>query len=191
MGMEQGVTKRKVFILLARGFEEVDVSAVTRILRGSGFSVSVVGLTAGAVRGAYGLSLVADCALSEVDMELPQAAILPGGVQATRRFSAEPRVHTLLRQVADQQGYVMAIDTAHAVLRSAGVLDRRRVGSGNGSEREGPGRPALGWRGEGTELGGMEGLPSGRVRVEGRVILGQGSDSAQEAALTLASTLES
>jgi len=189
--MVQEVTKGKVFVLLARGFEEVDVSAVTRILRGSGLSVAVVGLTAGPVRGAYGLSLVPDCALSEVEMELPQATVLPGGTQAARRFSAEPRVHTLLRQVADQRGYVMAIDTAHAVLHSAGVLSGREPGAGNGAEQEGSERPAVGWRGKSSPLGGMEGLPSERVRVEGRVILSQGSDSAQEAALTLASMLES
>ena len=75
-GMEQNVAKGKVVILLARGFEEVDVSAVTRILRGSGFSVSVVGLTAGPTRGAYGLSLVADCALGEVDAELTNFPVL-------------------------------------------------------------------------------------------------------------------
>ena len=177
--MVQKVMKGKVFVLLARGFEEVDVSAVTRILRGSGLSVALVGLTAGPVRGAYGLSLMPDCALSEAGTELPQAAILPGGVQATRRFGAEPRVHTLLRQVASQRGYVMAIETAQAVLRSAGVLGGREVGSGNGPGRAGSG------------LGGMEGLLSERVRVEGRVILSQGSGSAQEAALRLASMLES
>jgi putative intracellular protease/amidase len=191
--MVQEVTKGKVFVLVARGFEEADVSAVTRILRGAGLSVRVVGLTAGPVRGAYGLSLVPDCALSEVDKELPQAAVLPGGVQATRRFSAEPRVHTLLRTVASQRGYVMAIDTAHAVLHNAGVLARREPGSGNGPGREGAGRAVPGWRGESSPLGGLEGLPTERVWVEGRegrVILGQGSDSAQEAAWRLASMLE-
>ena len=188
--MEQKVTKGKVFVLLAHGFEEIDVSAVTRILRGSGLSVSVVGLTAGPVRGAYGLSLVTDCALSEVDTELPQAAILPGGIQATRRFSAEPRVHTLLRQVAEERGYVMAIDTARAVLRSAGVLGSREPGSGNGAQWGRFERLAAGWRGGDSPLDGLDGLPCERVRVEGRVILSQGSDSAEEAALTLASMLE-
>jgi 4-methyl-5(b-hydroxyethyl)-thiazole monophosphate biosynthesis len=188
--MEQNVAKGKVFILLARGFEEVDVSAVTRILRGSGFSVSVVGLTAGPVRGAYGLFLVADCALSEVDNELPQAAILPGGIQATRRFSAEPRVLTLLRHVAGGQGYVMAIDTARAVLHGAGVLGSGESERGNGSEWGRFEGPAAGWRGGDSPLDGLEGLPCERVRVEGRVILSQGSDSAEEAALTLASMLE-
>ena len=188
--MTQTVTKGQVFVLLARGFEEVDVSAVTRILRGCGFSVSVVGLTAGPVRGAYGLSLVADCALSEVDTELPQAAILPGGIQATRRFSAEPRVHALLRQVAEGRGYVMAIDTARAVLRSAGVLGGWEAATGNGAQWRRFEEPAVGLRAGDSPLDGLEELPCERVRVEGPVILSQGSDSAEEAALTLASLLE-
>ena len=188
--MEHELTKGKVIVLLARGFEEVDVSAVTRILRGSGLSVSVVGLTAGPVRGAYGLSLVADCALGDVDTELPQAAVLPGGIQATRRFSAEPRVHTLLRQVVDGQGYVMAIDTSRTVLRSAGVLGTREAARSNGSARGRFEKPVMRWHGGESPLDGLEGLPCERVRVEGRVILSQGSDSAEEAALTLASMLE-
>jgi len=190
MDMEQRVTKGKIVVLLAHGFEEVDVSAVTRILRGSGLSVSVVGLTAGPTRGAYGLSLVADCALSEVDTELPQAAILPGGIQATRRFNAEPRVHALVRQVVEGQGYVMAIDTSRTVLRSAGVLGSRESASCNEAQRGRFERPAAGWGGGGSPLDGLEGLPCERVRVEGRVILSQGSDAAEEAALTLASMLE-
>ena len=100
-------------------------------------------------------------------------------------------MHTLLRQVADRQGYVMAIDTARAVLHSAGILGGREPGSDSGSERKGSGRPALAWRSESSLSGGLAELPSERVRVEGRVILSQGSDSAEEAALTLASMLES
>ena len=44
--------KSRVYVMLAPGFEEVDVSTVTCSLRRAGFSVTVVGLTAGLVRGA-------------------------------------------------------------------------------------------------------------------------------------------
>jgi 4-methyl-5(b-hydroxyethyl)-thiazole monophosphate biosynthesis len=180
-----------VLILLAAGFEETDVSTVTRALRRAGPSVAVVGLRAGAVRGAYGLSLAPDCPLSEVEMDLPRAVILPGGVQATRRFAADPRVHRLLRRVIEQRGYVLAIDTAYTILRSAGVLDT------DGSRSQGrPGeacsdRPAFGWGSEKGHLGTAEGLPAERVLVLGPIIFGRDSGSAQEAALTLAALLES
>jgi putative intracellular protease/amidase len=175
--------KSKVLVLVAPGFEEADVSTVTRTLRRSGLSVAVVGLTAGPVRGAYGLSLVPDLTLSEVDIERPRAVVLPGGVQGSRRFNADPRVHLLLRQVAGQGGYVLAIDTAYTVLCSAGALGRGEAGPGNGAGEETGEGPALGWRGEA--------VVSERVSVKGPVIFGQDSGAAQEAALALASLLES
>jgi putative intracellular protease/amidase len=157
----QMVMKGKVYVIVADGFEEMDVSAVTCTLRGLGLPVAVVGLTAGPVRGAYGLSLVPDCTLGEVVMDSPRAAVLPGGILAARRFSAEPRVHALLRQVVDHNGYLMAIDTARTVLYSAGVSATGEVG----------------------------GQPSGRVLVKGHVIVSEDSGAAEEAALTLASML--
>ena len=157
----QMVMKDKIYVMVADGFEEMDVSAVTCTLRGLGLPVAVVGLTTGPVRGAYGLSLMPDCTLGEVAMDSPRAAVLPGGILAARRFSAEPRVHALLRKIADCGGYVMAIDTACTVLCRAGM-------SANG------------------EVGGQ---PSGRVLVKGHVIVSQDSGAAEEAALTLASML--
>jgi 4-methyl-5(b-hydroxyethyl)-thiazole monophosphate biosynthesis len=181
----------KVLVLLARGFEETDVSTVTRALRRAGRSVAVVGLRAGAVQGAYGLSLAPDCPLSEVEMELPRAVVLPGGVQGTRRFAADPRVHRLLRRVIEQGGYVLAIDTAYSILLSAGVLDPGGCRSNGGPGEESADRPVFG---RGPEMGFLraaDGLPSERVLVQGHVIFGRDSGSAQEAALTLASLLES
>ena len=170
--------RSNVYVLLAPGFEETDVSTVTRNLRRSGFRVAVVSLTAGSVRGAYGLSLAPDWTLSEVEAENPGAIVLPGSIQAARQLNADPRVHTLLRRVVGQEGYVVAFDTAYTVLRSAGLVAN---GEGSGDETNRPAVPA--WHGEG--------LPSERVLVEGRVVFCRDSGAAQEAALTLVSLLES
>lgn len=115
--------KGRIFILVAPGFEEADVSAVTRTLRRSGLPVAIVGLAAGPIRGNYGLALKPDVVLSETEAGFPSAVVLPGGIQGARRLNAEPRVHALLRQVISQGGYVMALDAAYVVLRSSGVLD--------------------------------------------------------------------
>jgi 4-methyl-5(b-hydroxyethyl)-thiazole monophosphate biosynthesis len=140
--------------------------------------VAVVGLTAGPVRGAYGLSLAPDWALSEVEMEQPRAVVLPGAMQAARQLNGDPRVHLLLRRVVDAGGYVVALDTAYVVLHNAGLL----------SSDESSGAEAV--RGHGAGWNGL-GLLSGRVLVEGQVVFARDSVSAQEAALTLVSLLES
>jgi 4-methyl-5(b-hydroxyethyl)-thiazole monophosphate biosynthesis len=176
------LSRERVLVLIARGAEEADVSTMTRTLRRSGVSVAVAGLQAGPVRGAYGLSLVPDLALSEVEREMPRAAILPGGVQATRRLNADPRVHKLLRHVVEQGGYVVAIDTAYTVLHAAGILEVPTSAPGMGVENGTYGNGAVQW--------GGEGLASDRVSVQGQVIFARDSGAAQEAALTLVSLLE-
>lgn len=172
-------TLNKVLILVARGFDETDVSTATRALRRTGWPVAVVGLRAGAVQGAYGLSLAPDCPLSEVEMEVPRAVVLPGGAQGARRFCADPRVHRLLRCVIQQRGYVLAIDTAYTVLRSAGVLEPAGCQSGGRPGEEASGMPVLGWDTEIRVLN-ISDRPYERVWVEGQVLFGRDSGSVQE-----------
>jgi 4-methyl-5(b-hydroxyethyl)-thiazole monophosphate biosynthesis len=183
------MAKNGILVLLAPGFEEIDVCAVTRTLRRSGFSVTVIGLTAGLVRGTYGLSLAPDCTLNEVEKERPRAIVLPGGVQATRKFNADPRVHRFLRRVAGEGGYVMALDTAYTVVRRAGVLEMPET-QWNGAPGEETAEPAVfGWGSEVALLDAIDELPAERVLVEGRLVFAQDSAVAKEAALTLAALL--
>jgi 4-methyl-5(b-hydroxyethyl)-thiazole monophosphate biosynthesis len=171
--MQKG-QKARIFVLLAPGFEENDVITVTRTLRRLGFPVALVGLTAGPLRGSYGLSLAPDGTLSDVEAEQPQVVVLPGGVQGARQLNADPRVHVLLRQVVEQGGYVLALDIAYMVLQSAGVLGGTEKDAAEGSPSRWP----------------SETLPSERVFVDGQVVFGRESGAAQESALTLAALLE-
>lgn len=173
-GIMQRLKRGQVFVLLAPGFEEIDVSTVTSTLRHSGFAVALVSLASGPVRGAYGVSFAPDGTLSEVETEHAQAVVLPGGIQGARQLGSDPRVHTLLRRVIEQGGYVVALSTSYMVLRSAGIL--------NGTEQDVVRMPAIGWRGE-ISL-------SNRILVDGQVIFARDSGAAQESALTLIVLLE-
>jgi 4-methyl-5(b-hydroxyethyl)-thiazole monophosphate biosynthesis len=164
----QRLEKSGIFILVASGFEETEVSAVTRALRRSGLAVALVGLTAGPVRGAYGVSLMPDRALSEVGIELPRAVVLPNGVQGVRQLATDPRVHRLLHQTVDQGGYVLALGTADIVLHHAGVLDMHTPRSKDSSEEKTPAR---------------------QVSMAGHVLWAHGTEGTQEAVRTLAALL--
>lgn len=147
---------------------------VARTLRRASLPVVLVGLTAGPLRGCYGVSLAPDKTLSEVQAEDAAAVVLPGGSQAARQLNADPRVHSLLRRVMEQGGYLLALDAGYTVLHTAGVL--------NPSEKTlviGAGTPGWG------------DAAAGRVVVEGQVIFGRDLGVAQESALTLAALLES
>lgn len=170
----QRVRKGRVLVLLASGFEEADVSIIIRTLRSSGLPVTVVGMTVGSIRGAYGLLLTPDAILSDVEKEPFDAIVVPGGMQGARQLNADPRVHTLLRRTIAQGGCILALDAAYMVLRSAGVL--QAVEDGQVEER------APRWR--------ERGLLSERVMTEGSVIFGQDSGAAQEATMALVAQLE-
>lgn len=162
--------RNQVLVLLATGFEEVDVTAIASALRHAGLPVALVGLTAGPVRGAYGLSLVPDLTLGEVEAE-PAAAVLPGGLQAARLLNAEPRVHLLLHRVVAAGGYIVAIDQAYMVARQAGLL------AGPAADEAMPH-----WQ--------MAALLGEAVIVGGPLILGRDSGAARETALTLIALIE-
>jgi 4-methyl-5(b-hydroxyethyl)-thiazole monophosphate biosynthesis len=162
--------REKVFVLLAPGFEERDATTITCTLRRSGLPVTLVGLMAGPVRGANGLSLLPDSTLSQAEKSQPLAVVLPGGLQGSKHLNSDPRVHALLRHVARKGGYVAALDTAYTVLRRAGLLDDPALGSLSCAE-------------EGL-------LSSRRVVVEGPTIFGRDSGAAQETALTLVAALQ-
>lgn len=176
--------KTGVYVLLATGFEEADVSTIARSLRRSGWPVTVVGLTVGPVRGIYGLSLTTDRLLSEVETECPLAIVLPGGTQAAGQLRADPRVHLLLQRVVGQGGYVAALGSAYSVLMSTALLP-------TASPPEDTATGAAPVAGQPCE--GLDALPIGRaarIEVCGQVIYGRDSGAAQDVADMLAWLLE-
>jgi 4-methyl-5(b-hydroxyethyl)-thiazole monophosphate biosynthesis len=164
----------QIFILLAPGFEEMDVTTIAGTLRRAGFPVALVGLAAGPIRGAYGLLIAPDKALSEVEADRPRAIVLPGGIQGTRLLNSEPRVHALLRQAAEGDGYLLAIDTAYTVLVQCRLLPWHG--------KTPPLAPGVEW--PGTMC------PSQCIWIDGRIIFCRSSNASREAALTLAASLE-
>lgn len=170
----QRARRGRIFVLLATGFEEHDVTTVTRTLRRIGLPVVLVGLTTGPIRGCHGISLAPDRTLSEVETEHPLAVVLPGGIQGVRHLNADPRVPTLLRMALEREGHLLALDAGYMILVTSGILDKSKQ------------RPATGpvqlWQDDAQLLQ--------RVVVEGKVIYGSNSGAAQESALTLAALLE-
>jgi len=169
----QRTRKGSIFILLAPGFEEYDVVVVARTLRGRGLPVAMVGLTAGPIRGRYGMAMATDKTLSETEAEQPLAVILPGGIEGTRQLNGDPRVHYLLRRATEQRAYVVALEPGETVLRTAGIVnDVESRAKEDVSDSSG-------------------GRPDERALVDGPLIWGRGAGAAEESALVLASLLES
>lgn len=112
---------------LAEGFEEIEFATIVDVLRRADLDVTVVSLRPGPVRGAHGITMLADADWSAIDPRSFTALVLPGGQPGTRNLASDPRVLDLARRLESEGRHVAAICAAPLVLHAAGILQGRRA----------------------------------------------------------------
>ena len=194
-----------IYLFLAPGFEEVEALAPLDILRRAGLSVTTVAISAAerlgfephsitatnitntelAVRGAHGITVMADMSEAAFMGHLPafllcpnpkpiEAVILPGGMPGTTNLDASPLVHGALDAALRQDAYICAICAAPLILGKRGLLKDKRATCYPGFE------PYL----EGATVGG-------KVIRDGKIITAAGMGVAKEFGLEIVSVLRS
>jgi len=160
-----------VLIPLAQGCEELEAVTVIDLLRRAGVEVTTVGLDEKPVRASRGTVLLPDTTLDAVlDREFDMI-VLPGGLPGADHLNNDPRLHTLLLQMADAGKYTAAICAAPKVLASAGLLNGKHATSFPG---------AL----DNIQTVNMQ-YEQTAVVVDGKVITSRGPGTAMDFALTL------
>jgi putative intracellular protease/amidase len=117
MNCQSTHSTRPILILLAPGFEEDQIVHQLSYLRDNGVCVSLVGLSTQCVKGLRGIALHPDCSLNQLapDTTYP-LVVMTGGYQFISSLLADPRVHQLLGDTLEKEGYVAANETAGAIL---------------------------------------------------------------------------
>lgn len=161
----------RVLVPLAEGCEELEAVTVIDLLRRAGVEVVTAGLGDGPVRASRGVVLLPDRTLDEVLGDEFDMIVLPGGLPGADHLDADPRIHTLLQRMAEQDRYTAAICAAPKVLLNAGLLD---------------GHKATAYPGviDGQMTAGAQ-LLSDAVVTDGRVVTSRGPGTAMDFALTL------
>jgi 4-methyl-5(b-hydroxyethyl)-thiazole monophosphate biosynthesis len=114
---------KKVILLLAKGFEEMEVVVPLDILRRGGISVDIVGVgTERIVEGGHQIALRTDKSLEECHAETYDLIIIPGGGEGVEHLQADNRVLELLRQFKTKGKWITAICAGPKVLTQAGVV---------------------------------------------------------------------
>ncbi len=120
---------KSALVLFAEGSEELEAVTIVNILRRGGVSVSLAGLTGGALRGSRGITLQPDTTLEAALNQEFDMIVLPGGQPGTNNLKADARVLQLVKKMHAQEKYVTAICAAPSVLATAGLLDGKRATS--------------------------------------------------------------
>lgn len=118
---------KSALVLFAIGSEELEAVTIVNILRRAGITVTLAGLSSGALRGSRGVTIMPDTTLDAALHDSFDLIVLPGGQPGTRNLQADQRVLNLVRQMAQQDKYVAAICAAPSVLAAAGLLDGKRA----------------------------------------------------------------
>ncbi|MDD2720501.1 MAG: DJ-1/PfpI family protein [Gallionella sp.] len=118
---------KTALVLFAEGSEELEAISIVNILRRAGVTVTLAGLTGGALRGARGVTIQPDTTLDAVLHDSFDLLVLPGGQPGTRNLRADARVIQLVQEMVQQGRYVAAICAAPSVLAAAGLLTGKRA----------------------------------------------------------------
>jgi 4-methyl-5(b-hydroxyethyl)-thiazole monophosphate biosynthesis len=123
----------KALVLMAQGFEEIELSSIVDILRRGNIPVTIAGLSSGLITGSRGINIQPDVLLDSID-ELFDIIILPGGSPGYINLGNDKRVLDLVNRYYSEGKIVAAICAAPSVLAKAGILEKRKATIFDGME---------------------------------------------------------
>ena len=117
---------KKVLILLAEGFEEIEALGTADILRRMGAEVVLAGMKKSAIAGSHNIIVNSDALFDDLDLNEFDAVVLPGGLPGSLNLYNDERVIDILHAFAGENKVTAAICAAPMVLDKAGLLENRR-----------------------------------------------------------------
>ena len=109
---------KKVVVLLAEGFEEVEATTPIDFLRRAGLEVQILGVGVGPdriVKGSRGIDIRAELSL-EAFRETPDCVVLPGGLAGAENLQKSEAARVLVQRVHEAGGVIGAICAAPGVV---------------------------------------------------------------------------
>jgi len=132
MGYAQ-LNAKRVAMLVADGFEQVEMTEPRKALEAAGASVEIVSPKAGRVKGwetkEWGDEFDVDVVLSSADVEDYDALVLPGGVMNPDKLRLLPEARAFVRAFADGGKPIAAICHGAWTLIDAGVAEGKKMTS--------------------------------------------------------------
>ncbi|MDC7219154.1 MAG: DJ-1/PfpI family protein [Spirochaetales bacterium] len=127
---------KKIALLLADGFEEVEAITPADFLRRAGVEVILCGVYGPSVTGSHDITIEADLTLDELPDDL-DGVVIPGGMPGAANIAESEEALKLIKRIHNDSELVGAICAAPAVvLGSAGILEGREFTCYPGFEKE-------------------------------------------------------
>lgn len=119
---------KKVSVILADGFEEIEALTVVDLLRRAQIYVGTVSATDEyIVHGAHGINVQTEDLFEEVNFVESDMIVLPGGMPGTTNLNDHAGVRRVVKDFYEEGKYVAAICAAPTVLANLGILKGKRI----------------------------------------------------------------
>ncbi len=119
---------KKVAVLLADGFEEIEALTVVDLLRRATIYVDTVSVTEEyIVHGAHGINVQTEDLFDEVNFVDFDMIVLPGGMPGTLNLEEHNGVRRVVKDFCETGKYVGAICAAPSILGGMGLLKGKRA----------------------------------------------------------------
>ena len=122
-----GEFMKKVLVVIAPGFEEIETITVVDILRRAGARVTLAGTVSGILKGSRDIKLEPDEILDNISEKEYDLICLPGGQPGTNNLKKDTRIEKILKRMQKQDKYIAAICAAPTVLKKAGILKDKSI----------------------------------------------------------------
>ncbi|BBP44167.1 DJ-1 family glyoxalase III [Thiosulfativibrio zosterae] len=122
--------QKRVLVPLAQGCEELEAVTIMDLLVRAGIEVVTASLDEQKIiTASRHTQLIAQNTLAEVENQVFDLVVLPGGLPGADYLDQDMRLQRILQQTAAQGGWVGAVCAAPKVLVSAGLLDGKTATS--------------------------------------------------------------
>lgn len=128
---------KKVAVMLAEGFEEIEALTVVDVLRRAGIKCDMVSIGKEKVKGAHNIEVKSDLLLND-EIESYDMIVCPGGLPGAEYLSKDERLLNVLRKFDKMEDkFIAAICAAPAmVLTEAGIEKDKYITSYPGEDFE-------------------------------------------------------
>lgn len=116
-----------VYIILGKGFEEIEAIAPCDILRRGGVEVKFAGIDTLEVIGSNGITVKADLPVEEIDLENMELVVLPGGLGGVRSILGSEKAMSAVKYAYENDKFVAAICAAPTILAGLGITDGKQA----------------------------------------------------------------
>ena len=116
-----------VCILLGTGFEEAEALVPADMLRRAKIDVCMAGVDGMEITGAHDITVKADCAVADVNVDELELLFLPGGLGGVDAIKSSPAAMALIRQAYEKGIKLAAICAAPTILAELGYLNDKKA----------------------------------------------------------------